>query len=288
MKRLSLLALLALFLLNSCEQKNGETVPQQWQSIECNPFLVWLGEFFPQASGPQQLPPQKNDPPHPDIAYFDRYQESDFLRITVSANNQLDILHHSIYPCAYRVKPHVEFKDNKIVWWESTTKPAGINPSCICGANIEGSVTLPHLDFNEFWIYEKAYPIHFYEGLDTLIMIHTDIPFEPTVYLYVSGWVRNQDKQPLPSSQVILQNKTGEVADTIYTNENGWYSKTCELYSCPDDTLTITVNPTGLSFLYDSTQTVQIAFADMVYDQRDRDIYYHWTQYFQFDRNIPF
>ena len=287
MKQLSLF-LLSILLLVACNPNGNEPNKQEWQSVDCNPSLTWLRDFFPYNDTRRDLL-AKQDPPHPDIAFFARYNNSDFLRITVSGNNQIDFLHHSLYPCSYRIEPHVELMENKIVLWETERKPAIPTP-CICDANITSSISVSHLDYTMLVLsdYELDIPIRLYEGMDTVIMIRTDIPFEPTVTLSVGGYVRDDKYNYLSSVQLVLRNTTGEIADTIYTNENGRYAAYYEMLGCEEDTLTIIATPHDLGSSYDTCKIVQIAFSDMTSSVDAYLTDYYCEQYFNFTKNSPF
>ena len=262
-----------------CEPVNGgETngAETNWQAVECNPPLAWLMDFIPM---PHNLPPRQMDPPDPAIGFFDRYQESDFLRITVSASDTIEFLHHTLYPCAYSIKGHVELVDNTIILSESTRKPEGVIPACICGANITSSIQVAHLEYDIIQLNDLQFPIHLYEGLDTLIMIRTDIPLEPQIALDAGGFVRDSEHKGIPNHRVVLQNLTGEISDTLYTNEYGGYGEYYDLVSCENDTLTITAfSP------YDNSPTViKTAFADM--DQYEEA---YWMTYYTVREDIKF
>ena len=53
--------------------------------------------------------------------------------------------------------------------------------------------------------------------------IHTDIPLEPQITLDAGGFVLGEDHNRMPNVKVVLQNLTGEISDTLYTNEYGGY-----------------------------------------------------------------
>ena len=121
MKRFSVF-LLGLLALVSCDPNNGEPNDGKWQSIDCDPPLDWLEDFIPkpyEASQPQQMPalvPTASDNDYVDYA---AYLYSDFLAISVHANNYITFRHHTIYPCSYSVKGWVDLQDNKIVLREN-------------------------------------------------------------------------------------------------------------------------------------------------------------------------
>jgi hypothetical protein len=272
------------------EKPTGVDTLQNLQYVKCNPSLIWLREFFPYNDVPQGMPQKassiQHDSPHPDIAFFARYENADFLRITVSAGNHIDFLHHSIYPCSARINQQVVLMDKQIILWETEHQPATTS-SCTCDANITSSISVPHLDYHTLVLsdYDMELPIYLYEGMDTLIMIHTDIPFAPTKILSVGGYVRDDKRNYYSSVPVVLSNTTGEIADTVYTNEGGRYDANYEFLGCEDDTLTITVTIPEISFLYDTCKTVHIAFSDMAYEI-DRDVsYYYCSQYFNFAKD---
>ena len=184
MKRLSFIAILGLLLFVSCETRNGGE--QTFQSVECDPLLDWLEQFIPMPvsvlGDVRNLPAQDPAP-----MYYEAYQYSDFLRITVPTEDTLQFMHHFEVPCAYSVKGCVVLRDGVIELSEKTRKPLGIIQPCICGTTITTTVHTSHLDYNSILLpeYDLTFPLHLYEGLDTLIMIYTNVPEEPTVYLTV-------------------------------------------------------------------------------------------------------
>ena len=99
MKRLSFIAILGLLLFVSCEHKNGGE--QTFQSVECDPPLDWLEQFIPMPDivqgGARKMPPPQDPAPTP---YYDAYQYSHFLRVTVPDANTLKFMHHTEFPCA--------------------------------------------------------------------------------------------------------------------------------------------------------------------------------------------
>ena len=222
MKRLSLIALLGLLLFVGCEPNNGEE--PKWESVECEPSLTWLEKFLPMpdvgTGGPKKLVPPQPDPVE---EYYDAYQYSRFLRVTVPTADSIKFMHHTEYPCAYSVKGHVDVLENKIVLWEETKKPAGVIPPCICNTTISSSARLPHLNYDTIQLGETKYYMPLYEGLDTLIMIYTDVPEEPETMLMLEGKVVNENGHGLPDVKVILENKTGSLSKTIYTSESGYF-----------------------------------------------------------------
>jgi hypothetical protein len=290
MKRISFF-LLGLLALVSCDPNNGDPGTEKWQSINCNPYMLWLQDFYPFPESPEMMPSsQRTVPPHPYIEFFERYQNADLLRITVVAGNQVEILHHAVYPCSYRIEQHVELTDSKIVLWETERKPPFIVKPCICGADITSSISVAHLDYHTLVLsdYDMEFPIHLYEGMDTLIIIRTDIPFEPMINVDVSGAVRDDKSNNLESVQMTIHNKSGEIADTVYTDKHGMYSARYAIKGCEDDTLTITATARDLGLFYDTCKTVHIAFADMAYDTGGYDYNYYVSQYFKFVKNTSF
>lgn len=285
MKKIIIASICSLIALGwmGCEPANGgdtKGVETNWQSVECNPPLVWLMDFIPMPNNISNLPPKQTVvPPDPAMVFFDRYQESNFLRITVPAIDKIEFLHHTLYPCAYSVKGHVELLDNKILLRESTRKPEGVIPPCLCGANIISSIYVTHLEYDVIELNESQFPIHLYEGLDTLIMIHTDIPLEPQITLDAGGFVLGEDHNRMPNVKVVLQNLTGEISDTLYTNEYGGYGDYYDLVSCENDTLTIT----AFSPYDDSPKVIKTAFADMYQYQEA-----YWITHYTVRENITF
>ena len=260
MKRLSLIALLGLLLFVSCEHKNGGE--QKFESIKCHPSLSWLEKFLPMPDvGPGG--PKKLTPPPPDSVgeYYDAYQYSHFLRVTVSDANTLKFMHHTEFPCAYSVKGHVDLQNNKIVLREELIKPVTIDPipPCLCGATISSSATVSHLDYDTIELEGLSLPIHLYEGLDTLIMIYTDVPEQPETALILEGQVINQNDHGLPDVEVIFENQAGTLLKTIYTGENGYFGEHLTFDISESDTLSVI----ALDPYYNYYDTTKVAFADM-------------------------
>ena len=262
MKRLSLIALLGLLLFVGCEPNNGEE--PKWESVECEPSLTWLEKFLPMpdvgTGGPKKLVPPQPDPVE---EYYDAYQYSRFLRVTVPTADSIKFMHHTEYPCAYSVKGHVDVLENKIVLWEETKKPAGVIPPCICNTTISSSARLPHLNYDTIQLGETKYYMPLYEGLDTLIMIYTDVPEQPETALILEGKVINQNDHGLPDVEVIFENQAGTLLKTIYTGENGYFSEHLTFDISESDTLSVI----ALDPYYNYYDTTKVAFADM-------DIYY--------------
>ena len=276
MKRLSLIALLGLLLFVGCEPNNGEE--PKWESVECEPSLTWLEKFLPMpdvgSGGPKKL-----TPPAPDWVreYYDAYQYSHFLRVTVPDADSIKFMHHTEYPCAYSVNGHVDVLENKIVLWEETKKPVGVIPPCICNTTISSSARLPHLNYDTIQLGETKYYMPLYEGLDTLIMIYTDVPEEPETMLMLEGKVVNENDHGLPDVKVILENKTGSLSKTIYTSESGYFYGDFIFDISESDTLSVI----ALHPYYNYYDTTKVAFADMYID------YYNpWTVYYYTDVKI--
>lgn len=282
MKRLSLIALLGLLLLVSCEDKNGGKEPT-FQSVECEPSLTWLEKFLPMpdvgTGGPKKLVPPQPDPVE---EYYDAYQYSHFLRVTVPDANTLKFMHHTQLPCAYSVKGHVDLQNNKIVLREEMIKPVTIDPipPCLCGATISSSATVSHLDYDTIELEGLSLPIHLYEGLDTLIMIYTDVPEEPENMLTLQGKVVNENDHGLPDVKVILENKTGSLSKTIYTSESGYFYEDFTFDISESDTLSVI----ALHPYYNYYDTTKVAFADMYIDYDAWTIYYHTDVKIQLDK----
>ena len=276
MKRLSLIALLGLFLLVSCEPNNGEE--PKWESVECEPSLTWLEKFLPMpdvgTGGPKKLVPPQPDPVE---EYYDAYQYSRFLRVTIPTADSIKFMHHTEYPCAYSVKGHVDVLENKIVLWEETKKPAGVIPPCICNTTISSSARLPHLNYDTIQLGETKYYMPLYEGLDTLIMIYTDVPEEPETMLMLEGKVVNENGHGLPDVKVILENKTGSLSKTIYTSESGYFYGDFIFDISESDTLSVI----ALHPYYNYYDTTKVAFTDMYIDYYDP-----WTVYYYTDVKI--
>ncbi len=272
MKRLSFIAILGLLLFVSCEHKNGGE--QKFESIKCHPSLSWLEKFLPMPDvGPGGS--KKLTPPAPDPVreYYDAYQYSHFLRVTVPDANTLKFMHHTEFPCAYSVKGHVDLQNNKIVLREEMIKPVTIEPipPCLCGATISSSATVSHLDYDTIELERLSLPIHLYEGLDTLIMIYTDVPAEPVTMLLLEGKVVNQNDHGLPDVKVILENQAGTLLKTIYTGENGYFSEHLTFDISESDTLSVI----ALDSYYNYYDTTKVAFADMYIDYDAWNIHYH-------------
>ena len=260
MKRLSFIAILGLLLFVSCEHKNGGE--QKFESIKCHPSLSWLEKFLPMPDvgpgGPKKLTPPAPDPVR---EYYDAYQYSHFLRVTVPDANTLKFMHHTEFPCAYSVKGHVDLQNNKIVLREELIKPVTIDPipPCLCGATISSSATVSHLDYDTIELEGLSLPIHLYEGLDTLIMIYTDVPEQPETALILEGKVINQNDHGLPDVEVIFENQAGTLLKTIYTGENGYFSEHLTFDISESDTLSVI----ALDPYYNYYDTTKVAFADM-------------------------
>ena len=272
MKRLSLLALICVILFASCENRNGGE--QTFQSIKCHPSLAWLEKFLPMPDmthgGPKKLVPP---PPDPVEEYYDAYQYSHFLRVTVPDANTLKFMHHTEFPCAYSVKGHVDLQNNKIVLREEMIKPITIEPipPCLCGATISSSATVSHLDYDTIELEGLSLPIHLYEGLDTLIIIYTDVPEEPETILLLEGKVVNENDHGLPDVKVILENQTGTLSKTIYTSESGYFFEHLTFDISESDTLSVI----ALAPYYNYYDTTKIAFADMEVEYDPWSIHYY-------------
>jgi hypothetical protein len=225
--------------------------------------------------GPKKLVPP---PPDPIEEYYDAYQYSHFLRVTVPDANTLKFMHHTQLPCAYSVKGHVDLQNNKIVLQEEMIKPVTIDPipPCLCGATISSSATVSHLDYDTIELEGLSLPIHLYEGLDTLIMIYTDVPAEPETMLLLDGKVVNQNDHGLPDVEVILENQAGTLLKTIYTGENGYFSEHLTFDISESDTLSVI----ALDPYYNYYDTTKVAFADMYID------YDAWTIHYLTDVKI--
>ena len=277
MKRLPIV-IIALLLFVSCEHKNGGE--QKFESIKCHPSLSWLEKFLPMpdvgSGGPKKLTP----PPLDSVGeYYDAYQYSHFLRVTVPDANTLKFMHHTEFPCAYSVKGHVDLQNNKIVLREELIKPVTIDPipPCLCGATISSSATVSHLDYDTIELEGLSLPIHLYEGLDTLIMIYTDVPEQPETALILEGKVVNQNDHGLPDVEVILENQAGTLLKTIYTGENGYFSEHLTFDISESDTLSVI----ALDPYYNYYDTTKVAFTDMYIDYYDP-----WTVYYYTDVKI--
>ncbi len=280
MKRLSFIAILGLLLFVSCEHKTGGE--QKFESIKCHPSLSWLEKFLPMPDvgpgGPKKLTPP---PPDPVREYYDAYQYSRFLRISVPTTDSISFMHHTEHPCDYAVKGHVEVQDDKIVLWEETIRPDLSNSDdvvlpCLCGTTISSSARLPHLNYDTIEIGELKFFVQLYEGLDTLIMIYTDVPEEPETMLLLYGKVVNQNDHGLPDVEVILENQAGTLLKTIYTGENGYFSEHLTFDISESDTLSVI----ALDPYYNYYDTTKVAFADM-------DINYDaWTIHYLTDVKI--
>jgi hypothetical protein len=224
--------------------------------------------------------PKKLVPPAPDPIeeYYDAYQYSHFLRVTVPDANTLKFMHHTQLPCAYSVKGHVDLQNNKIVLREEMIKPVTIDPipPCLCGATISSSATVSHLDYDTIELEGLSLPIHLYEGLDTLIMIYTDVPEEPETMLLLEGKVVNENDHGLPDVEVILENQAGTLLKTIYTGENGYFSEHLTFDISESDTLSVI----ALDPYYNYYDTTKVAFADMYID------YDAWTIHYLTDVKI--
>ena len=272
MKRISLFALICVILFASCENRNGGE--QTFQSVECDPLLDWLEQFIPMPvsvlGDVRNLPAQDPAP-----MYYEAYQYSDFLRITVPTEDTLQFMHHFEVPCAYSVKGCVVLRDGVIELSEKTRKPLGIIQPCICGTTITTTVHTSHLDYNSIFLpeYDLTFPLHLYEGLDTLIMIHTDVPEEPTVYLTVSGLLLDSYGRNLREAQVVLQDQSSTVLDTLYTNRDGYFHNNFIAIDKvqASDTLSVIV----LEPFHNYYDTTKIAFVDMHVEYNPWYIHYY-------------
>lgn len=276
MKKINLLVVfLSFFLFVGCEPNNGEE--PKWESVECEPSLTWLEKFLPMpdvgTGGPKKLVPPQPDPVE---EYYDAYQYSRFLRVTVPTADSIKFMHHTEYPCAYSVKGHVDVLENKIVLWEETKKPEGVIPPCICNTTISSSARLPHLNYDTIEIGELKFFVQLYEGLDTLIMIYTDVPEEPETMLLLEGKVVNENDHGLPDVKVILENQTGTLSKTIFTGESGYFFEHLTFDISESDTLSVI----ALDPYYNYYDTTKLAFADMYIN------YDAWNMYYQADVKI--
>jgi hypothetical protein len=221
-----------------------------------------------ESGGQKKLTPPASDPIE---EYYGAYQTSIFLRVTVPTANSIEFMYHTMYPCSYSVKGTVKSHDNKIVFDVKSRKPAGIIPPCICNTTISGSAKLPHLDYDTIELEGLSLPIHLYEGLDTLIMIYTDVPAEPVTMLLLEGKVVNHNDHGLPDVEVILENQAGTLLKTIYTGENGYFSEHLTFDISESDTLSVI----ALDPYYNYYDTTKVAFADMYIDYDAWTIHYH-------------
>ena len=272
MKRLSFIAILGLLLFVSCENRNGGE--QTFQSVECDPLLDWLEQFIPMPvsvlGDARNLPAQDPAP-----MYYEAYQYSDFLRITVPTEDTLQFMHHFSVPCAYSVKGCVVLRDGVIELSEEKRKPLGIIQPCICGTTITTAVHTSHLDYSSIFLpeYDLTFPLHLYEGLDTLIIIYTDVPEEPTVYLTVSGLLLDSYGRNLREAQVVLQDQSSTVLDTLYTNRDGYFRNNFIAIDKvqASDTLSVIV----LEPFHNYYDTTKIAFVDMHVEYNPWYIHYY-------------
>ena len=271
MKRLPIV-IITLLLFVSCETRNGGE--QTFQSVECDPLLDWLEQFIPMPvsvlGDVRNLPAQDPAP-----MYYEAYQYSDFLRITVPTEDTLQFMHHFEVPCAYSVKGCVVLRNGVIELSEKTRKPLGIIQPCICGTTITTTVHTSHLDYNSILLpeYDLTFPLHLYEGLDTLIMIYTNVPEEPTVYLTVSGLLLDSYGHSLRDAQVVLQDQSSTVLDTLYTNRDGYFHSNFIAIDKvqASDTLSVIV----LEPFHNYYDTTKIAFVDMHVEYNPWYIHYY-------------
>jgi hypothetical protein len=275
MKRLPIV-IIALLLFVSCEHKNGGE--QKFESIKCHPSLSWLEKFLPMPDvgpgGPKKLTlPAPDDPVG---EYYDAYQTSIFLRVIVPTANSIEFMYHNMFPCSYSVKGTVKSHDNKIVLDVKSRKPAGIIPPCICSTTISASAKLHHIDYDTVQLGETKYYMPLYEGLDTLIMIRSNVPHQPETALILEGKVVNENDHGLPDVKVILENQTGTLSKTIYTSESGYFFEHLTLDISESDTLSVI----ALDPYYNYYDTTKVAFADMYID------YDVWNMYYQADVKI--
>ena len=269
MKRLSLIALLGLLLFVSCEHKNGGEEPT-WNSVECDPSLAWLEKFFPM---PESEGPKKLTSAYPDLEgeYYYMYENSIFLRVTVPTADSLKFMYHTMYPCAYSVKGTVKSRDNKIILGINSRKPAGIIPPCICPTTISGSAKLPHIDYDTVQLGETNYYMPLYEGLDTLIMIHTDVPEQPETSLLIDGFVQDEYDKKMRNVSVIFENQEGTISDTVYTNNTGYFYGYYHVDLLESDTISVIAQDPFYNY-YDTTK---IAVPDMDLEYDAWSVQYH-------------
>lgn len=273
MKQLPIIVLLGLLLLTSCEPNNGGEEPT-FQSVECDPLLDWLEQFIPMPvsvlGDARNLPAQDPAP-----MYYEAYQYSDFLRITVPTEDTLQFMHHFSVPCAYSVQGCVVLRDNVIELSEKIRKPIGIIMPCICGTTITTRVYASHLNYTSIFLpeYELTFPLYLYEGLDTLIMIHTDVPQKPTTYLTISGLLLDCYGNTISDAQVVLQDQASAVLDTVYSNRDGYFHNNFIAIDKvqASDTLSIIV----LEPFHDYYDTTKIAFVDMHVEYNPWYIHYY-------------
>ena len=270
MKRLLFIVLLGLFLFVSCEDKNG--VEQSFHSVECTPSLAWLEEFLPmpevESGGQKKLTSPASDPIE---EYYGAYQTSIFLRVTVPTANSIEFMYHTMVPCSYSVKGTVKSYDNKIVLDVKSRKPAGIIPPCICNTTISGSAKLPHLDYDTVQLGETKYYMPLYEGLDTLIMIRSNVPEQPETSLLVEGLVLDEYDKKMNKVPVIIENQEGTISDTVYTNNNGYFYGYYQVDLLESDTLSVIAQDPFYGY-YDTTK---IAVPDMDLEYDAWTIHYH-------------
>jgi hypothetical protein len=169
------------------------------------------------------------------------------------------------------VKGTVKSHDNKIVLDVKSRKPAGIIPPCICNTTISGSSKLPHIDYDTVQLGETKYYMPLYEGLDTLIMIRSNVPEQPETALILEGKVVNENDRGLPDVKVILENQAGTLSKTIYTSESGYFFEHLTFDISESDTLSVI----ALDPYYNYYDTTKVAFADMYIDYDAWTIHYH-------------
>ena len=276
MKRLSFIVLLGLLLLVGCEHRNGGEEPT-WNSVECDPSIAWLEKFLPmpevESGGQKKLTSPASDPIE---EYYGAYQTSIFLRVIVPTANSIEFMYHTMFPCSYSVKGTVKSHDNKIVLDVKSRKPAGIIPPCICNTTISGSAKLPHIDYDTVQLGETKYYMPLYEGLDTLIMIRSNVPEQPETSLLVEGLVLDEYDKKMNKVPVIIENLEGTISDTVYTNNNGYFYGYYQVDLLESDTLSVI----ALDPYYNYYDTTKLAFADMYID------YDAWNMYYQADVKI--
>ena len=276
MKRLSFIVLLGLLLLVGCEHRNGGEEPT-WNSVECDPSIAWLEKFLPmpevESGGQKKLTSPASDPIE---EYYGAYQTSIFLRVIVPTANSIEFMYHTMFPCSYSVKGTVKSHDNKIVLDVKSRKPAGIIPPCICNTTISGSSKLPHIDYDTVQLGETKYYMPLYEGLDTLIMIRSNVPEQPETSLLVEGLVLDEYDKKMNKVPVIIENLEGTISDTVYTNNNGYFYGYYQVDLLESDTLSVI----ALDPYYNYYDTTKLAFADMYID------YDAWNMYYQADVKI--
>ena len=110
-----------------------------------------------------------------------------------------------------------------------------------------------------------------YEGLDTLIMIHTDVPEQPETSLLIDGFVQDEYDKKMRNVSVIFENQEGTISDTVYTNNTGYFYGYYHVDLLESDTISVIAQDPFYGY-YDTTK---IAVPDMDLEYDAWSVQYH-------------